>query len=212
LYAKCRLTRRHTSGLPDGIFSSQKFKVWLILLGVAMEDFSHLVYFVYFTVIWCIFPFLVCCTRKIWQPWSTAGWHCVCDLCFNLPNCRRNKRSQIMTLQTISSLCTSRVPRWFILRPKNSSLGIFWRVLEWKMWVYFMDIWYNVWPFGFCLWSFGIFFPFWYVWTKKNLAFLWTRSVGWFCSFFPRGTRRRRVAKKWSFKMLPQQFWLKKRH
>jgi hypothetical protein len=26
-----------------------------------------------------------------------------------------------------------------------------------------MAVWYS-------LWSFGIFFPFWYIWTKKNLA------------------------------------------
>jgi hypothetical protein len=38
---------------------------------------------------------------------------------------------------------------------------------------YFTAIWYNLWPF--CvhsLWSFGIFFTFWYVWTMKNLATL----------------------------------------
>jgi hypothetical protein len=28
-----------------------------------------------------------------------------------------------------------------------------------------MAVWYS-------LWSFGIFFPFWYIWTKKNLATL----------------------------------------
>jgi hypothetical protein len=28
---------------------------------------------------------------------------------------------------------------------------------------YFTAIWYNLWPFG-------IIFPFWYVWAKKNLA------------------------------------------
>jgi hypothetical protein len=28
-----------------------------------------------------------------------------------------------------------------------------------------MAIWYS-------LWSFGIFFPFWYIWTEKNLATL----------------------------------------
>jgi hypothetical protein len=35
---------------------------------------------------------------------------------------------------------------------------------------YFMAIWYNLWPFWYSLWSLVIFFPFWYVWTKKNLA------------------------------------------
>jgi hypothetical protein len=38
---------------------------------------------------------------------------------------------------------------------------------------YFTAIWYNLWPFGIgSLWSFGTFFPFWYVWTKKHLATL----------------------------------------
>jgi hypothetical protein len=38
---------------------------------------------------------------------------------------------------------------------------------------YFEAIWYNLRPFGIhSLWSFDIFFPFWYVWTKINLATL----------------------------------------
>jgi hypothetical protein len=50
--------------------------------------------------------------------------------------------------------------------------------LEWKILVYFNTIWniYShlvlfmaVW---YCLWSFGIIFPIWYVCTKKNLATL----------------------------------------
>jgi hypothetical protein len=31
---------------------------------------------------------------------------------------------------------------------KNTNLGQFWRVLQWKMLVYFMAIWYILWPFG----------------------------------------------------------------
>jgi hypothetical protein len=60
---------------------------------------------------------------------------------------------------------------------KNPDLGKFWKVFQWKMlvflWpfclfyghmVYVMAIWY-------ILWSFGIFFPFWYICrTEKNLA------------------------------------------
>jgi hypothetical protein len=66
---------------------------------------------------------------------------------------------------------------------KNPNLGKFWRALEWKMLVYFMTIcniyshlvlvmavWYS-------LWSLGIFFLFWYVWTKKNLATLLQRPM-----------------------------------
>jgi hypothetical protein len=32
------------------------------------------------------------------------------------------------------------------------------------------------------LWSFGIFFPFWYVWTKKNLATLPQSKLTWSAS------------------------------
>jgi hypothetical protein len=35
---------------------------------------------------------------------------------------------------------------------------------------YFMTIWYS-------LWSFGIFFSIWYIWTKKNLATLHTTTI-----------------------------------
>jgi hypothetical protein len=55
--------------------------------------------------------------------------------------------------------------------------------------VYFMAVWYILWPFGIgSLWSFGIYFPFWYIETKKNLATL------------ARKTKLRRFAKKlfWS--------------
>jgi hypothetical protein len=37
---------------------------------------------------------------------------------------------------------------------------------------YFTATWYNLQPFGIVCGSFGVFFPFWYVWTKKNLATL----------------------------------------
>jgi hypothetical protein len=37
---------------------------------------------------------------------------------------------------------SDRVARWFILRPKNPNLGIFWRALVWKMLVYFTAVWY----------------------------------------------------------------------
>jgi hypothetical protein len=60
---------------------------------------------------------------------------------------------------------------------KNPNLGKFWRAFEWKMLVYLMTIGNIIWPLGiiysrFSLLSYGIFFPFWYVWTKKNLATL----------------------------------------
>jgi hypothetical protein len=61
-------------------------------------------------------------------------------------------------------------------------LGKFWRALEWKMWLYFMTIWNILRPFGiFCgrLVKFAVIlyiFPFWYVWTKKNLATLVSKT------------------------------------
>jgi hypothetical protein len=41
---------------------------------------------------------------------------------------------------------------------------------------YFMAIWHNVWQFGIVCDYLVYFFPFWYVWTKANLAtMLWMR-------------------------------------
>jgi hypothetical protein len=62
-------------------------------------------------------------------------------------------------------------------KTKNTNFGKIWKALEWKnvviFYEYFTATWYNLWPFGIpCLWSFGIFFTFWNVWTKKNLATL----------------------------------------
>jgi hypothetical protein len=55
---------------------------------------------------------------------------------------------------------------------KNTNLGQFWRVLQWKMLVYFMAIWYILWPFWYSLWLFGIFFPVLVCCINKNLATL----------------------------------------
>jgi hypothetical protein len=45
----------------------------------------------------------------------------------------------------------------------NYNLGKFWRALQWKMLVYFMDIWsillYIIW---YTLWQFGIFYGYWF--------------------------------------------------
>jgi hypothetical protein len=65
-----------------------------------------------------------------------------------------------------------RVARWFILKPKIpiweffEGLGMeILKKISYGHLEYFMAIWYS-------LWSFGIFFPIWYVWSKKNLATL----------------------------------------
>jgi hypothetical protein len=90
-------------------------------------------------------------------------------------------------LPTFPEVITS-VPALFIsflqvcqmvhIHAKNPNLGIFWRVLKLKMFVYCMTIWifYSLIVYFVVVWyslcSFGIVFPFWYVWTKKNLATL----------------------------------------
>jgi hypothetical protein len=59
---------------------------------------------------------------------------------------------------------------------KTPNASEFWSAFEWKMLVYFMTILVVCGHFLYCmavwytLWSFGIFFPLWYVWT--NLATL----------------------------------------
>jgi hypothetical protein len=65
---------------------------------------------------------------------------------------------------------------------KSTDLGKFWRALEWKMLTKFLiiydhlehyaAIWYNLWQFGIVCGHLVYIFPFWYVWTKKNLATL----------------------------------------
>jgi hypothetical protein len=73
-------------GLPDGLFSNQKFKFGQILEGLAMEDvgkfYAHLVQFTVFCyILWTFiyvvhgnlehfFPFWNFVLRKIWQPFT----------------------------------------------------------------------------------------------------------------------------------------------
>jgi hypothetical protein len=56
---------------------------------------------------------------------------------------------------------------------KNTNFGKIRRALKWKRSLYFMTIWNILRPIGIPSWrSFGTFFTFWYVWTKKNPATL----------------------------------------
>jgi hypothetical protein len=71
---------------------------------------------------------------------------------------------------------------------KNPNLGKFWRVLQWKVLVYFMEIWSILWPFGrHILCPFDIFYGYLVYFsrlvccTRKNLAALLPATV-----FFPR--------------------------
>jgi hypothetical protein len=54
---------------------------------------------------------------------------------------------------------------------KNPNLGKFWRVLDWKMFIYFMDIW-NI------LWTFGILYD-----RLVHFVFIWRifSSIGIMC-------------------------------
>jgi hypothetical protein len=58
----------------------------------------------------------------------------------------------------------------------NPCLGKFWRVLQWKMLVYFTAIWYTSWTLKICLGVFCKFFPVLVCCTKKNLATLFFRQ------------------------------------
>jgi hypothetical protein len=48
---------------------------------------------------------------------------------------------------------------------QNPNLGIFLRAFEWKTLLYFMKYFTAI---RYILWQFGIFLPFWYVWTMKK--------------------------------------------
>jgi hypothetical protein len=63
----------------------------------------------------------------------------------------------------------NRVARWYAyFETKNHTLGEFCRALQWKMMVHFMAIWYMYFVTIWCiLWSFGIFFPFWYMYFSR---------------------------------------------
>jgi hypothetical protein len=69
----------------------------------------------------------------------------------------------------------SRVARWYFYVTKNPNMGKFCRVLQWKMSVYFMAIWFILWSIGiFCGHLVCIFsghlvymFSFWYTAPRK---------------------------------------------
>jgi hypothetical protein len=80
----------------------------------------------------------------------------------------------------ISYVCTIRVARWFVYKPKTQIWVIFGGSCKGRCWyilwtlgpffgllLYFMDIWYS-------LWKIGIFIPVLVFCTKKNLATLCT--------------------------------------
>jgi hypothetical protein len=72
----------------------------------------------------------------------------------------------------------SRVARSSIFKPKNPNLGKIWRVLQWKMSVYFMSICFIIQPFGNFYGNLVYFMAVWYIFSvlvlcsKKHLATL----------------------------------------
>jgi hypothetical protein len=80
---------------------------------------------------------------------------------------------------------SSGVARWFLFKPQNPNLGKFWRLLDWKILMYFMAIWNILQTFWIFYRHFGYFITIWYILcssgtfftalvscTKKNLATL----------------------------------------
>jgi hypothetical protein len=111
------------AGLPDGLFSNQKFPVkvkfgwpWNWKCRYILDQLEyfgivcgHLVYFLRFGRF---------APRKIWQHWAQA---------------QKQSLSQ--------SALVPGLPDGIFSDQKNPDLDKFWRALEWKMLVYFMKIW-----------------------------------------------------------------------
>jgi hypothetical protein len=69
---------------------------------------------------------------------------------------------------------------------KNTDLGKFWRVLQWKVLVYYMPIWSIIWLFEYILWPFGILrfmFSRFGMFPQEKYgnpaSFLWTADILW---------------------------------
>jgi hypothetical protein len=179
----------------DGLLSNQKSKFGSILEGLWMVNvgifYDHLEYFI---AIWYnLWPFGVISghllhfsqfgmfwPRKIWQPWfelcvlyTFAGyWVSGFLRVTDKPRVRKSSHSRRFPV------LGARLPDGLFSNQKIPILVNFGGPWNGKC--------YNiVWPlgtfyghlvqfmsFGYGLWSFGIFFTFWDVWTKKNLATL----------------------------------------
>jgi hypothetical protein len=63
----------------------------------------------------------------------------------------------------------TRVARWFVFQTKNPNLGRLWRVLQWKMMVYFKDTLVHFTVFCYILWTFGI--------VRGNLAYFYRFGI-----------------------------------
>jgi hypothetical protein len=70
-------------------------------------------------------------------------------LLFGMPKASVNQGCQMAYFQT-----------------KNPDLGKFWRVLQSKMLVYFMAIWYILWSFGICCGNLVYFIEIWFIFPR----------------------------------------------
>jgi hypothetical protein len=114
-----------------------------------------------------------------WSPWCGKKWRRQVER----GDAHLKHRSWPPISPTLQIDCLlsiwNRVARWFTFLPKIPIWVYFWRASELQMLVRLMTIWSSFQPFlifnghleyMLCMLSFGIFPPFWYVWTKKNLA------------------------------------------
>jgi hypothetical protein len=74
--------------------------------------------------------------------------------------------SALATMTVISKRPAVRVARWHIFKPKNPNLGKFWRVLQWKILVYFMTIWSYLRPVDIFCGHLVHFMVIWYIFSR----------------------------------------------
>jgi hypothetical protein len=118
-------------------------------------------------VIELISPVLVSCTKKN-----------LATLVVSLKSSGFETRSYFFSTGINDNVPRKQGCQMVYFRTKNPNFGIFWRVLQWKLLVYFMAIWSIFRPFWYILWRLGIFcnhlviFPVLVYCTTKNLATL----------------------------------------
>jgi hypothetical protein len=106
-----------------------------------------------------------------------------------------------------------RVARWVCFQTKNTNLGKFWRAMQWKMLVYFMAIWYILWPFGiFCV-HFVYFMVIWYIFPRFGTLYQEkSGNPAWSCSInsCPHYYRFRNMGPQYLFFVdIHTRYWLK---
>jgi hypothetical protein len=118
-------------------------------------------------VIWLLFPFWYFVPRKIWQPCFRRK-----PKYFDVEFCQITPRPSFIDLLVFIQ---NQGCEMVYFQTKNTNLGKFWRALEWKMLVCFMNIWnilrtlgifYDLYISTFCF-HLVCFSPFWYTVARK---------------------------------------------